>query len=55
MRSEPETFSPLEKYFVPAEKNEQGTGALLTSFRENWTEGNIYIGPGDTPAWYKDM
>lgn len=50
MRSEPETFSSLEKYFVPAEKNEQGTGALLTSFRENWTKGDIYIGPGDSEA-----
>jgi|GEM_PF-4732089 len=28
---------------------------VFDSFRENWTEGDIYIGPGDTPAWYKDM
>lgn len=50
MRSEPDTFAPLEKYFVPAEKNQQGTGALLTSFQEKWTEGGIYIGPADKEA-----
>ena len=50
MKYEPETFAPLEKYFIPETQNEQGTGALLTSFRENWTEGDIYIDPADSEA-----